>query len=41
MPFGLTGALSTFIRIMNTILKSLIDKSMVVYMDDILMYNKS
>lgn len=41
MHFGLIGALSTFMRLMNIVLKALINKSMVVYLDDILVYNRS
>jgi hypothetical protein len=41
MPFGLTGAPTTFQDFMNHVLSPLLVKCVVVFLDDVLVYNFS
>nr|GFB65173.1 reverse transcriptase [Tanacetum cinerariifolium] len=41
MPFGLTNALAIFMDLINRVCRPMLDKSVIVFIDDILVYSKS
>lgn len=41
VPFGLTNALATFMCLMNNVFNKYLDRFVLVYLDDILVYSKS
>ena len=41
MPFGLINALATFMDLMNCVFSDFLDKFIIIFIDDILVYSKS
>lgn len=40
MPFGLTNALAAFMKLMNNVFSEYLDKCVIVFIDEILVYSK-
>ena len=41
MPFGLTNAPATFMRTMNNLFSNVLDRGVVAFMDDVLIYRST
>ena len=41
MPFGLTNAPTVFMDLMNRVCRPMLDRSVIVFIDDILVYSKT
>lgn len=41
LPFQLKNSLATFMNLMNNVFKDYLDKFMLVFLDDILIYSKN
>jgi len=41
MPLGLTNAPTTFMDLMNRVCRAMLDRSVIIFIDDILVYSKT